>query len=111
MEPCCRFASVLFLECDEALRRAVRANRRALMDSVMRLRGKFEMHLKLVVRDESLRGIVTDSALPNVVGSEYLLRLRAKAARQRERQSKARAISDTGSQAAESIRGRSKLQN
>ena len=86
-----RFGTIF--ENDEALRRAVRANRRALMDSVMRLRGKSEMHLKLVVHDESLRGIVTDSALPNVVGSEYLLRLRAKAARQRERQSKARAIS------------------
>jgi hypothetical protein len=78
---------------DEALRGAVRHNRRALLESVMRLRGKAEMHLKLVVRDQSLREAVTDSALPNVVGSEYLLRLRDKAARQRERQSKARAIS------------------
>jgi len=86
-----RFGTVF--DSDEALRRAVRANRRALMDSVMRLRGKSEMHLKLVIRDESLREKPTDTVLPNVVGSEYLLRLRAKAARQRERQSKARAIS------------------
>ncbi|MGE0405185.1 MAG: GvpL/GvpF family gas vesicle protein [Candidatus Korobacteraceae bacterium] len=78
---------------DEALRRAVRANRRALMESVARLRGKSEMHLKLVVKDASLREVLSDSALPNVVGSEYLSCLRAKAARQRERQSKARAIS------------------
>jgi hypothetical protein len=86
-----RFGTIF--DSDDALRRAVRANRRTLVDSVMRLRGKSEMHLKLVIRDESLRDKGTDTALPNVVGSEYLLRLRAKAARQRERQSKARAIS------------------
>jgi hypothetical protein len=78
---------------DEALRRAVRANRKALMESVVRLRGKAEMHLKLLVRDASLREVVGDVPLPNTVGSEYLSRLRVKAAKQRERQSKARAIS------------------
>ena len=86
-----RFGTVFHT--DEALRRAVRANRRALMESVMRLRGKSEMHLKLLIKDDSLREMVTDPTLPHVVGSEYLLRLRARAARQRERQSKARAIS------------------
>ncbi len=86
-----RFGTVF--DNDEALRRAVRANRKALLASVTRLRGKAEMHLKLVVRDESLREALSDAALPNTVGSEYLTRLREKAARERERQSKARAIS------------------
>jgi hypothetical protein len=78
---------------DDALRRAVRANRKALTESVARLRGKAEMHLKLVVRDDSLREMVGEVALPHAAGSEYLTRLRIKAVRQRERQTKARAIS------------------
>jgi hypothetical protein len=86
-----RFGTVF--DSDEALRRAVRANRKALLASVTRLRGKAEMHLKLVVRDASMRDVVTEGLLPATVGSEYLSRLRVKAARQRERQSKARAIS------------------
>jgi hypothetical protein len=79
-------------ENDDALRRAVRANRKAFLNSVERLRGKAEMHLKLFVKDGSLREAI-EEALPAVVGSEYLTKLRAKAARQRERQTKARAIS------------------
>ena len=78
---------------DDALRRAIRANRKAFTDSVSRLKGKAEMHLKLVVRDGSLREAMTDVALPESVGGEYLTRLREKAARHRERQTKARALS------------------
>jgi hypothetical protein len=85
-----RFGTVF--ENDDALRRAVRANRKAFLNSVERLRGKAEMHLKLFVKDGSLREAI-EEALPAVVGSEYLTKLRAKAARQRERQTKARAIS------------------
>src|SRR5262249_23946965 len=52
-----------------------------------------EMHVKLIVKDGSLREAMTDVELPSSVGGEYLSRLREKAARQRERQSKARALS------------------
>ncbi|HWC15626.1 MAG TPA: GvpL/GvpF family gas vesicle protein [Terriglobales bacterium] len=78
---------------DDALRRAIRANRKAFTDSVYRLKGKAEMHLKLVVKDGSLREAMNDIELPASVGGEYLTRLREKAARHRERQTKARALS------------------
>ena len=85
-----RFGTVF--ETDEALRRAVRANRRAFLETVSRLRGKAEMHLKLIVRDGTLQP-ADDRALPQVAGGEYLIRLREKAVRQRERQSRARTLS------------------
>src|SRR5438067_8895796 len=78
---------------DEALRKAVRTNRKTFTSSVSKLRGKAEMHLKLVVKDGSLREAMTDIELPNSVGGEYLTSLRVKASRQRERQKKARALS------------------
>ncbi|MGA8152775.1 MAG: GvpL/GvpF family gas vesicle protein [Terriglobales bacterium] len=78
---------------DEALRQAVRANRRAFGLSVARLRGKAEMHLKLMVRDGSLRDAFPDVQLPDTVGGEYLIKLREKASKDRERQTKARALS------------------
>ena len=86
-----RFGTVF--ETDDALRQAVRTNRRAFCQSVERLRGKSEMHLKLVLRDGSLREAMTDTLLPDTVGREYLAQLRVKASRDRERQTKARAIS------------------
>jgi hypothetical protein len=86
-----RFGTVF--ENDDALRRAVRANRKAFLNSVERLRGKAEMHLKLIVKDGSVREAIAEEALPAVVGSVYLTKLREKAVRQRERQTKARAIS------------------
>jgi hypothetical protein len=86
-----RFGTVF--ETDEALRQAVRANRRAFGESVQKLRGKAEMHIKLVVRDEALRDAMLDTQLPDTVGREYLAQLRVKASRDRERQTKARAIS------------------
>lgn len=86
-----RFGTVF--DSDEALRRAIRANRKAFTDSVFRLKGKAEMHLKLVVKDGSLREAMNDIELPSSVGGEYLTRLREKAARHRERQTKARALS------------------
>ncbi len=78
---------------DEALRQAVRSNRRAFGQSVAKLRGKAEMHLKLVVRDGSLRQALESVALPDTVGGEYLSKLREKASKDRERQTKARALS------------------
>ena len=80
-------------ESDDALRQAVRVNRRAFGLSVARLRGKSEMHIKLVVRDGSLREAMIDVQLPDTVGGDYLSKLRVKASRERERQTKARALS------------------
>jgi len=86
-----RFGTIF--ESDEALRQAVRTNRRAFGQSVARLRGKSEMHLKLMVRgDGSLRPLA-DVVLPDTVGGEYLIKLREKASKDRERQTKARALS------------------
>ena len=86
-----RFGTVF--EKDEDLRRAVRANRKAFVASVTRLRGKAEMHLKLLVRDGSLRQMMDDVELPIATGGVYLTKLREKAAKQRERLTKARALS------------------
>ena len=86
-----RFGTVF--ETDDALRQAVRSNRRTFGETVQRLRGKAEMHLKVVLRDGSLREAMTEVVLPATVGGEYLSKLRVKAARERERQTKARALS------------------
>jgi len=86
-----RFGTIF--DSDDALRMAVRSNRRAFGQSVARLRGKAEMHLKLVVRDGSLKDALADVVLPDTVGGEYLVKLREKASRDRERQTKARALS------------------
>ena len=85
-----RFGTIF--ESDEALRRAVRGNRRALMESVSNLRGKSEMRVKLTVRDGALpQAVVTP--LPTTAGNEYLTQLRKRAVRDREAQTKARALS------------------
>jgi len=86
-----RFGTIF--DSDDALRQAVRANRRTFGQSVARLRGKAEMHLKLLVRDGSLRHAMADVVLPATVGGEYLIKLREKASKDRERQTKARALS------------------
>lgn len=86
-----RFGTIF--DTDDALRQAVRANRRAFGESVAKLRGKSEMHLKLTVRDGSLRPPVADVPLPDTVGGDYLMKLRDKAFKDRERQTKARALS------------------
>lgn len=86
-----RFGTIF--DTDEALRRAVRANRKAFLTSVNRLRGKAEMHLKLLVKGGSVQEVLPELPLPKTAGGEYLSSLREQAARQRERQTKARAIS------------------
>jgi hypothetical protein len=86
-----RFGTIF--DSDEALRQAVRGNRRAFGQSVQKLRGKSEMHLKLLVRDGSLREAMLDVQLPDTVGGEYLAKLKEKATHERERQTKARALS------------------
>ena len=77
-------------EDDDSLRRAVRSNHRHFSANVERLRGKAEMHLKLVVDDTcpDVKRVLTEC-----VGKEYLASLRANASQQRERQSLARALS------------------
>lgn len=84
-----RFGTIF--DSDEALRRAVRANRKTFMETVDRLRGKAEMHFKLLVKDGTIEEAIAE--LPNEVGGEYLRKLREKASRERERQTKARALS------------------
>jgi hypothetical protein len=86
-----RFGTVF--ENDDALRRAVRSNRKQFLASVDRLRGKAEMHLKVVVRDASMAAAMVDIELPNATGGAYLTTLREKAQRERERQTKARSLS------------------
>lgn len=85
-----RFGTVF--ENDEALRRAVRGNRKQFLASVDKLRGKAEMHLKLVVKEGTVREAL-NVELPQTTGGAYLTVLREKAYRQRERQTKARALS------------------
>lgn len=80
-------------ENDEALRRAVRTNRKQFLATVARLRGKAEMHLKVFVRDGVAREAVAEIELPATTGGAYLTKLRDKAVRDRERQSKARTLS------------------
>jgi hypothetical protein len=79
---------------DEALRRSIRSNQRQYATFVERLRGKAEMHLKVMVEDccmqQPIRAIV---APKDNVGKQYLSTLRETATRQRERQTKGRAIS------------------
>jgi Gas vesicle synthesis protein GvpL/GvpF len=86
-----RFGTIF--DTEDAIRQAVRANRRTFCESVARLRGKAEMRIKLVVRDGSLREAMEEIVLPDTVGREYLAKLREKATRDRERQTKARALS------------------
>ncbi len=84
-----RFGTIF--DSDEALRRAVRTNRKAFLESVARLRGKAEMHFKILLNDGILQQVVNE--LPEGVGGEYLRKLRDQASRVRERQTKARALS------------------
>ncbi len=87
-----KFATVF--DTEESMRMAVRANRKAFMQSVAQLRGKSEMHLKVTVRMASLLSeSAADCELPCVVGAEYLSHLHIKASRERERQTKALALS------------------
>jgi len=79
---------------DEALRRSIRSNQRQFITNIERLRGKAEMHLKVMLDDccrDQVRRYVPQ-ALPPTVGKAYLSNLRENAALQRERQTKARAV-------------------
>lgn len=85
-----RFGTIF--DTDESLKHAVRANRRAFLESVARLKGKAEMHVKLLVRDGALKEL-RDVQIPDTVGGEYLAKLKEKAMCDRERQTRAKALS------------------
>jgi len=75
---------------DDALRRSVRSNQRQFNANVERLRGKAEMHLKVVMEDG---GANSPKYLSSpCVGKEYLSRLRETAVLQRDRQTRAKAV-------------------
>jgi Gas vesicle synthesis protein GvpL/GvpF len=79
---------------DDSLRRSIRSNQRQFLTNIERLRGKAEMHLKVTLDDccrEQLRRVFPEVA--SGVGKEYLSSLRENATLQRERQTKARAVS------------------
>ncbi len=76
---------------DEALRKSVRSNQRQFLSNIDKLRGKTEMHLKIFVDDCCPRDLVKHSGTESV-GKEYLTTLRETASRQRERQTRARAV-------------------
>ncbi len=78
-------------EDDDSLRRSVRSNQRHFMANVERLRGKAEMHLKVLVDDVCAERVAQIGG--HAAGQAYLANLRETATRQRERQSRARALS------------------
>ncbi|HVT99918.1 MAG TPA: GvpL/GvpF family gas vesicle protein [Acidobacteriaceae bacterium] len=78
---------------DDALRRSIRSNQRQFLTNIERLRGKAEMHLKVLLDDCCREQVRRYSAEPiPTVGRAWLSNLRENAALQRERQTKARAV-------------------
>jgi hypothetical protein len=85
-----RFGTVF--DDDESLRRSIRSNQRQFLGHIDKLRGKTEMHLKVLVDD--CCGQALAKHLPTEgLGREYFAHLRENAGRQRERQTRARAVS------------------
>ena len=85
-----RFGTVF--QDDEGLRKSIRSNQRQFQGNLERLHGKTEMHLKIHV--DACCTTQLDKHLPlEGVGKEYLSNLRETATRQRERQTRARAVS------------------
>jgi len=77
---------------DDSLRKSIRSNQRQFLGHIDKLRGKTEMHLKIQVDD--CCGHTAGKHLPaDGAGREYFTTLRENAARQRERQTRARAVS------------------
>ena len=76
---------------DESLRKSVRSNQRQFLSNIDKLRGKTEMHLKIFVDDCCAREVIRHSG-KETAGKEYLTNLRETASRQRERQTRARAV-------------------
>jgi hypothetical protein len=78
---------------DEALRKSIRSNHRQFSANIERLRGKTEMHLKVMLEDCGRDGVYRPCADAHAVGKAYLANLRETATLQRERQTKARSVS------------------
>jgi hypothetical protein len=76
---------------DESLRKSIRSNQRQFQGNIDKLRGKTEMHLKIYVDDCLARAAGHRDSDDNA-GREYLTNLRESASRQRERQTRARAV-------------------
>ena len=77
---------------DESLRKSIRSNQRQFQGNIDKLRGKTEMHLKIYV-DDCCSHAVERHETTEHAGKEYLSNLRENAQRQRERQTRARAVS------------------
>jgi Gas vesicle synthesis protein GvpL/GvpF len=86
-----RFGTVF--ESETAIRESIRANRKAFMRSVAELRGKAEMHIKVVIPSAMMPARVASDLELHAVGAEYLSLLRVRAWHERETQTKARALS------------------
>lgn len=84
-----RFGTVFADE--DALRKSIRSNHRQFLSNLEQLRGKAEMHIKVYFEDKSRERCAP--AVTESTGREYLSNLRESASRQRERQTKARAVS------------------
>ena len=77
---------------DESLRRSIRSNHRQFIGHIDKLRGKTEMHLKILVDDCCGRALARQMPADGL-DREYFAGLRENAGRQRERQTRARAVS------------------
>ena len=78
---------------DESLRKSIRSNQRQFQGNIDKLRGKTEMHLKILV-DGGCSGRESDRHQPaEGVGRQYLTSLHESAARTRDRQTRARTVS------------------
>jgi hypothetical protein len=77
---------------DEALRKSVRSNQKQFLSNIDKVRGKTEMHLRILVDDCCAREI-EQHMRADAAGRDYLTHLRASASRARERQTRARAVS------------------
>jgi hypothetical protein len=77
---------------DESLRKSIRSNQRQFQGHIDKLRGKAEMHLKILV-DDCGGHVVGKRPSADGASQEYFSNLRENAARQRERQTRARAVS------------------
>jgi hypothetical protein len=78
---------------DESLRKSIRSNQRQFLTNIDKLRGKTEMHLKIVVDDSGVKDAERRAAASNIGSHPYLSDLRENAMRARERQTRARAMS------------------
>jgi hypothetical protein len=82
-----RFGTIF--DTEEGLRQSLKLNRKTFLASVAQLRGKSEMRLRVLLRDAEVSG--ADSEVTG--GAAYLASLHAKALLDRERQSRARTVS------------------